>query len=41
MDIIFLFFSAIIGRNVDLFKVYLWKFIYAMPAVSHVSYLPW
>ena len=27
-------FSAIIGRNVELFKVYLFKFIYAMPAVS-------
>ncbi len=34
-DILF-YSSAIIGRNVNLFKVYLWKFIYAMPAVSSI-----
>lgn len=27
-------YSAIIGRNMSLFKVHLFKFIYAMPAVS-------
>ena len=31
-----LFFSAIIGRNVNLFKLYLGKFIYAMPMVKRV-----
>lgn len=29
-------YSAIIGRNMSLFKVHLFKFIYAMPAVSQV-----
>lgn len=29
-------YSAIIGRNMSLFKVHLFKFIYAMPAVSQI-----
>ena len=29
-----LLFSAIIGRNMELFKKHLLKFVYAMPAVS-------